>query len=503
MRKMALALALLGLLAMPTMAQPQNVPPQHLSITRTDGWLESGWVVSVPSGSSDHFNVRYDGLANRPLIGVAVGSADFGSGTSYPKAGFCEPNLALDPSGNTPDLFKGVSVGPIAGGGVPGGGGLPAFNYVYGSFGSGWVTFHEDPVHVLCQFPPGDSGTLAIGADENPPCESFSGWTLDNYQTPSIRENVDWGLNAVVWAIRELQEQPDPPNSYLHFYLSWNDETGDFRYIWTAAAGVFVGTVYQTSLAGSLWQLWQSFLGVPIKRLSPTLFTFPSGGGGYLRAGDFWPVGFGGLTFNFVAVGGKPGVPGSLHVSNEVTLQTLPDAPCTWGRKDDGSIESGWVVSVPSGSSDYFSNWFNCMVVPPITTVTDFKLSVMDFGTTATSYPSSGVHVANTAIDPSGWTPDLSFGWAVAPFTFVPFTFATTSGMYVQRDFADIPYVSFGTDNVHGVIRFPPGDSGWLGVGADTNSGGPWGSSWTFNGYSTPANRFDTKVGWGLRLGAR
>ncbi|MEW6742053.1 MAG: hypothetical protein AB1486_04775, partial [Planctomycetota bacterium] len=244
------------------------------------------------------------------------------------------------------------------------------------------------------------------------------------------------------------------------------------------------------------------FLGAPFKKLSPTLFTFPSGGGAYLRAGDFWPYGFGGFTFNFVAVSGKPGVIGSVAVSNEVTLITLPDAPCNWGIADDGVVESGWVVSIPSGSSDHFNNYFNCGVTPPVTTVTNYRASILDFGTTATSYPSSGVHVANTTIDPSGWTPDLSFGWAVAPYTFVPFTFATTSGMYVTRDFADIAYSTFGTDDVHAVIQFPPGDSGWLGIGGDTTPSPSvsWGSAWTLNGYSSPANRFDSTAGWGLRL---
>ncbi|MEW6747544.1 MAG: hypothetical protein AB1486_32835 [Planctomycetota bacterium] len=199
-----------------------------------------------------------------------------------------------------------------------------------------------------------------------------------------------------------------------------------------------------------------------------------------------------------------PGVTGSVRVSNEVTLFTLLDNPCNWGVADDGVVETGWVVSIPTGSSDYFSNYFNCGFTPPVNNVTDYKLSVLDLGTTATSYPSSGVYVANTTIDPSGWTPDLSFGWAVAPFTFVPFTFATTSGQYVVRDFADFPYSAFGTDTVHAVIQFPPGDSGWLGVGGDTTPSPnvAWGSTWTLNGYSSPANRFDSIAGWGLRLGS-
>ncbi|MEW6741800.1 MAG: hypothetical protein AB1486_03490 [Planctomycetota bacterium] len=503
MRRSVLAVATLGLLALPVMAQ-ENVPPQFLNITRTDGWLESSWVVQVPSGNSDYFNTRYDSVPVYPPItelaiaGVSVGSAAFWWDTSYPLVGLFDANLTLDPSGNTPDLNSGISAGPVIGGCNWG-----AFNYVFGSFGGNVVPASE-PQHVVCQLPPDDPGMLRIGGVARAPSESVSGWTMDGYRTPANSWDVDFGLNVVADAISELQGLPGGCNSYLHFYLSRTDESGDFRRVEMCAAEVFLGVVYHTSCSGALWQLWESFLGVPVRRLSQTLFTLPSGGGGYLRAGDFWPAGFGGLTLNFAAIGGVPGVQGSVHVSNEVTLQTLPDAPGNWGVRDDGTIETGWVVSAPSQTSDYFSNWFNCMVMPPITTVTDFKLAVMDFGTTATAFPTSGVFTANTTLDPSGWTPDLSNGFAVAPFTFVPMTFSTTSGRYVTRDFADFPYSTFGTDDVHGVIQFPPGDTGLVAVGGDVTPKPTirWASTWTSDGYRTRARRCDTEVGWGLRLGS-
>ncbi|MEW6746646.1 MAG: hypothetical protein AB1486_28225, partial [Planctomycetota bacterium] len=418
---------------------------------------------------------------------------DFGSGTSYPRTGLFDANITLDATGNTPDLATGTSAGALPGGGV-------VYNYVYGSFGGNYTPASE-PNHVATQFPPGDSATLAIANDDTS-TTLFSGWTQDGYTTPAYG-GYNFGLNAIVNRIAELQAAPAPAayDGGLSQYLESSDERGDFTTV-TVGTGNFYGLIYNNATSGVLWQLWLSFLGAPFKKLSPTLFTFPSGGGAYLRAGDFWPYGFGGFTFNFVAVSGKPGVLGSVAVSNEVTLITLPDVGCNWGIADDGVVESGWVVSIPSGSSDYFSNYFNCGFTPPVDYVTNYLLSVLDFGTTATSYPSSGVHVANTTIDPSGWTPDLSFGWAVAPYTFVPLTFATTSGMYVARDFVDIPYATFGTDDVHGVIQFPPGDSGWLGIGGDTTPSPNvnWASTWTLNGYTTAANRFDTIAGWGLRM---
>ncbi|MEW6747761.1 MAG: hypothetical protein AB1486_33960, partial [Planctomycetota bacterium] len=117
MRKLLFAVACFGLLVLPVMAQPQNVPPQHLNVTNTDGGCESYWVVSFPSGSSDYFNSRHDGLSGRPIAGVSTATADFGSGTSYPRTGLFDANITLDATGNTPDLATGTSAGALPGGG--------------------------------------------------------------------------------------------------------------------------------------------------------------------------------------------------------------------------------------------------------------------------------------------------------------------------------------------------------------------------------------------------
>ncbi|MEW6744714.1 MAG: hypothetical protein AB1486_18330 [Planctomycetota bacterium] len=485
MRVMAIPVVFLSSISL---AVAQNVPPQYLNVTNTDGSLESAWVESHP-GPSDYWNSRFDGLSGRPIAGVAAGSADLGVDWVYPRAGLYDANWTLDPTGNTPDLSSGFTAGPVPGGDV-------VFNYVFGSFGGSVVPVLE-PQHVVCQSPP--DGLMGIGNDDDT-TTVFAGWTNNGY-TPPAHGRYNWGLNPVVDAIAELKALPGGCHSYLHQYLSWTDETGDFTSL-TRRLGQFYGLLYHTSCLGARWQVWLSSLGTPITKLTGKLFAIPSGGGGYLRAGDFLPCGFGGFTYSFVGVGGVPGVQGTVHISNEVTLILLPDPVSPWGIKDDGSIETGWVVSIPSGSSDYFSNWFYCCQTPFY--VTDFWVAVLDFGTTATSFPMSGVFAANHTLDPSGWTPDLSQGWGVQPFTFVPLTFATTSGMYVTNDFPDIPYATFGTDDVHGVIQFPPGDSGWLGVGGDTTLTPAvcWGSTWTINGYTTPANRFDGTAGWGIRLGS-
>ncbi|MEW6745629.1 MAG: hypothetical protein AB1486_23000, partial [Planctomycetota bacterium] len=308
---------------------------------------------------------------------------------------------------------------------------------------------------------------------------------------------TDLGLNANI----DLCQEHAGSGGTLGFYVNLAWRTGDFVLVEDVSSGDEIGAAFFAPFSESRWMMFLSFRGVPIQRATSILPTIPDGGCGYYRWGTLWPGGFGGQTLNFVSVSGVPGVPGTIGVSNEVTIVSQPGPGCNWGIKDDGTFESGWVVSIPAGSSDYFSNWFNCGFTPPVTAVTDFKLAVFDFGTTRTAYPLSGVFIANATLDPSGWTPDLSMGWGVQPFTFPP-----GGGIFVTNDInPDIPYSTFGTDDVHGAIQFPPGDSGYLGVGGDTTPTPAiaWGSTWTLNGYQTPANRFDAIAGWGLRLGAR
>jgi hypothetical protein len=495
MRKLLFAVACCGLLFVPALAQ--DIPPQLLNLTNTDGVLEGGWVVSIPAGSSDYFNERYDYAVARPFAGVGIGSADFGAGTGYPTTGMFVANLGVDASGNTPDLTAGVSAGFVAGGGA-------VFNYVYGSFGGNNTL--SGTQHVVVQFPPGDSGLLGVGANtDNVDTASFAGWTLDGYTTPAndFSATADWGLHCEVDVITELGAGGGCA-AELRIDISLADETGDFV-TQTVGAGGDLEMYFATSCSGTLWILFVSFLGAPVQPVTGILPTFGAGGGAFIRAGTTWGTGLGGLTLNFVGVGGVPGVKGTVHVSSEITLITLPDPGCNWGIKDDGTYETGWVVSIPSGSSDYFGNWMNCLIPPGVSNVTDIEIAVMDFGTTATGYPIAGACDANFGLDPSGWTGDLtSIVASVAPFTFPPGTFASTSGLNIVNDFPDVPYGSFADDNIHGFLQYPPGDSGLLGTGGDTtpSPGIAWGAHWTLDGWATPTNRFDTTAGWGIRLGS-
>jgi hypothetical protein len=488
MQKFLFAVACFGLMILPAFAGDSAFTTYN--VTDTDGSMDSGWVVSFPTGSSDYFNTRYDNLAGRPLAGVSVGSGDFGSGLSYPLAGVFAPNLGVDGTGNTPDLTSGTTTGPVPGGGA-------VYNFVYASLG-GTVTGGATE-HVVVQLPPGDSGLLGVGQDDSGGALNFSGWTLDGYASPANGTGAAFGLNANVDVCQEFTNN----NGVLALFTDCGDDTGDFSTT-TVGAGDDLGMAFFAPASGTLWMLFLSFVGLPVKALTGALPTFPDGTCGALRGCTSWPPGFGGFTFNFVAVSGLPGVKGTVGTSNEVTVVTEPDVPCTWGTRDDGTYEGGWVVSGVAGSSDYFNVNYNCLVPPGVANVLDYKLAVMDFGSTATAYPTTGVFDSNYGVDPSGLTPDLSAGFQVAPMTYPAGLFASTSGLMQVRTFTTpVAYGSFASDDVHGVVQFPPGDPGLLGVGGDTTvTGSNWYNGWTLDGYATPSNDFSGTAGWGMRLGS-
>src|SRR5262245_19928280 len=83
----------------------------------------------------------------------------------------------------------------------------------------------------------------------------------------------------------------------------------------------------------------------------------------------------------------------------------------------DAAIDTGWVVTIPTLTSDWFSVAYNITAgvadnddrqfINGHMSVTGLGLSVADFGTTQT-YTEVGVFRPNRPLDPSGLTPNLS-----------------------------------------------------------------------------------------------
>jgi hypothetical protein len=491
MKKFLFAAAAFGLVAVPAFAADS---PQFEQLSKTDGSIEGGWVVAIPSGSSDYFNVRYDG-SGRSIRQLSISVSDFGGSTSFPVVGFYNANTGLDPSGMTPNLAS-----PLATVSNPAilGGPLFDFEAVDTADFTSPATYH-----AVVQFPPGDPGLVGVGADQdgasNGGGECFgsnpfdsSGFTQDGYSSPAVVfTGADWGFNSL--AAPQVGTRPQ-----LRLTNNNTDVTGDFFDMKTIAGNAFGLSLFTRHFgnpAGTLWLLFISFLGTPIAPVGPVLPTIAAPGNEwrYIRLGANWPTGAGNLTINFVAIAGAPGVPGSIAISNEVTVCSLGDPIVTFGTWDDGTFESGWVVAIPAGSSDYF----NVNYRGPAVSVSNMDVAVMDFGTSVSAYPRAGVSPENLGVDASGNTPDINNPYRNFAFGFSAGTFATTAGQMTTQSFAA---VTGSTPNTHSYIQFPVGDPGLLGVGGDTTGTFISGlSGWSLDGYSTPANLVGY-ADWGMRV---
>jgi hypothetical protein len=511
MRKSLFAAAAFAFLAIPAFAQRCD---QYN--TQDDGSAEGGWVVAIPAGSSDYFNVKYPISSKTPagtlICGMSICVADFGASVSYPVVGKYNSNLGLDPSGCTPDLGS-----PLASVNNPAILGPPLFTWRCVDL----IPFRTPvtPMHAVVQFPPGDPGLLGVCGDSDlnangggecpgtPVVHDTSGFTQDGYATPSIQfAGATWGLGCKVDCCDTVQRTGGP---VLRFFTDPGGMCGDYCTV-TRRAGDFTGLAFWGRLwrvnppLCDTWLIFLSLFGVPLFPVGPALPSLACDSCNdadnvrddccSIRIGATLPTGVGGFTFNFVAFAACNGVAGTVGMTNEVTLKTLPDPNIQWGQYDDGSYETGWVVSIPSGSSDYFNvNFGSC----PGITISSLDMAVMDFGTSATAYPRAGVSRENLVVDASGNTPDLGATYRDFPATFPAFTFVTTSGALLNYPFA--PF-SPTTANTHQFVQFPPGDPGLLGIGGDTNSAFISGlSGWSLDGYSTPANLVGY-ANWGMRL---
>lgn len=467
--------------------------------------IDSGWVVGFPTGSSDFFDATYGvtaGIGNLEgatvagglkVDGIAVSVSDFGSGRTYATVGVFNSNLSVDPSGETPDLSSAISsaISPTLS--------PPAlFQFVPFTLSANSIPSGATKTHAVVQLPPGDSGLLGVGADSGAGTGS-SGFTTDGYTTPSIGLSfLDFGQNVGQdnSATTSCKQADRKPHGRLRASnLVQGIGEGD-KLTATVKSGDTLNLAFFGSKTGDKFRLYFNVSPcTPAVAIGPVLPTIadPDGTGTYLRINATWPSGFGGQTFRFSAVWGNPACsnPG-VGFTNCVTVVTSADP--SFGICDDGTVETGWVVQIPSGSSDYFNNNFGSGVGK--NGIVGLTLSVLDFGTTAGGYPTSGVSNANLGVDPSGNTPDIGSPLAtVSPFTFPAGSFETTSGLYTSHA-VSVAGGSLGS-NVHGWVQFPAGDPGLLGIGGDTTASNGC-SGFSLDGYSSPAISFF--VNFGIRV---
>lgn len=504
---------LFGLLALAMVATPAFAG--HNADSTIWGWtaltIDSGWYVGAGAGG-DYFSVAYfvdngNPLSNNqrnilaqalPVSGVAVSVADFASGDTYPAVGVYRTNTGLSPI--TPDLSQPISetFSPT----LPSG--IPLYQYVCFDSPEGAIPAGDVTV-VAAVKDPEDGGALGIGADSGAG-QGTTGFTTDSYTTPAISATfLDQGIN--VGQDNSATTACKPSLRIPHGRLRVDNEgtlgigNGDDLTV-VAKGGTALKFAFFGSKSGDIWQFWYNLPGcLPVLPIGPYLPTVADGDGdgSYLRIGATWPSGFGGLTFQFSAVWGNPGclAPGA-GFTNCITVITLPDPPSGVITCDDGTYESGWVVSIPAGPSDYFDNDYAGL--GGANGVTHLSYAIRDFVTTASAFPSAGIAPPDLVTDPAGNSPNLGAAWANIAYTFPVGQFDYTTGTVTSNALpgGGVGSGTIGANKVLAYVQFPPGDYGALGIGGDTNSGSSGCSNWTLNGYSTPAYTFF--VNWGMRL---
>ena len=154
-------------------------------------------------------------------------------------------------------------------------------------------------------------------------------------------------------------------------------------------AGDVLDVAFYGTHKGDLWKIYYALPDCTAVRGISVLPSLPDpdSDGSYMRVNFTWPIGFGGQTFRFTAAWGNPSCnPPGAGFTNCITIISAPDPK--YGSCDDGTIESGWLVQAPAGSSDYFSNNFGDGSGQ--NGIVGLSIAVLDFAGVAV-YPTSGV----------------------------------------------------------------------------------------------------------------
>src|SRR5262245_51204576 len=183
MKKGPLGLTVLALVATTASAQNASIWSHQLA---NDAAIDTGWLVSIPSVTSDWFSAAYNVTAglgdnddrqfingNMNVNGIGISVADFGSTQSYASVGVFRPNLPLDASGLTPNLSL-----PIAKSSDVIKTGTPLFTFQFFSAGEGDIPAGDTTAVAAVRFPVGP-GLLGIGCDSTASGTHQCGFTQD------------------------------------------------------------------------------------------------------------------------------------------------------------------------------------------------------------------------------------------------------------------------------------------------------------------------------------
>jgi len=457
-----------------------------------DGSSENCWKVSAPSGPSDAMSVDLDNRChNLQIVAICAQFCDTsGTGVDEPilLAIACD-NLALDPTGTTPDLSgAGIVTGVVNPNGQN------------GTFCTEIVAYDVPDVcltsskntHVVMKFRPGDS-SLWLCADSAGPIFGHSYFTTDCYSTPAIPFTLNWVLGPGVI--------PKP----VKFWVNGSTTT-------TITEGS--GTLALLFVGNCTFQPFMLFLsncsgGLIVPAINLVFFTGlnpvdDAGKTACLVA--TWPCNVFVGTLCFAALYRDCPPSKKILISNEIKVTINASPACggkCFGWEDDGALDSTiWKVQNPAGSGDYF-NVHMGTAPAAVNTITQVEVASWNFCGAPAPWDEVGIYDSNLALDATGGTPALP-ALAAVNGQLVPA--AQSDWSYPATVYNTADYV-VGAEDFHGAVKWPTGDS-CVWIGSDTDSADAFNpcfdpaavkSYFTLDGYNTPAIIFSA-ANWMIRL---
>jgi len=519
------SLAVVTLTATSALAQTLGPPPpvggcgQSQSLLFDDGTAETSWKVRNPTQNSDGFSVDFDDMAGTMTVtGIALNTYQASSGTpaGIRYVALCPDNLAVDSTGQTPDLINPLSMlggtrNRVALLGTPG----PA-----AGFCPGLLTYDTPDVtvpttggaHAAMSFLNKDAVTfLCMDQGSNAKRSYFTSTAFTQAATP-LAGNLQMRVVGTV--------NPVGGSGYLTVQnsaskVSFAETDNVVVTFWSTAPvqptfylqGIFItGFPFIAVPQAILLTGFENF--APISDLTQ----------GTICGTPAPPCGFAGLSFSFGAFYNdnadlKPNGHGKIKASNLVQCTITQGSlklcnPCAcFGQIDDGTFDGNlWKVQNPAGPADYFNNridHFDGAGNPCSTPATYTSIQAMswDFCGTGPSWAAAGIYGSSTSL--GGNTPDLLN--PLVQCTTLQVTTAT-GPTYANGTTYDFPDVNASTNSalantlvMHTVVQWPLGDSCiWIGSDADgidddASSTGSCtvvpstASFFTLNGYTTPA----------------
>ena len=504
MRKFITSIGLLALVA--SLAGAQTVAPPYAEIGFDDGVAETSYKVSAPSATGDFFSVDFDALAaGQTIIGLVAVLNDNGVG-QIRRLGIYLDNLAVDPTGTTPDVSAaGIVTELILPTGSPSTFCIDDRAYDIPDF-----VHPSTNSHVGFNQIPGDSTMWMCTDTSTDFVAGRSYFSTNTYSTAAIPFNVDWMLRMAT------------PEGPAGTFLINGSSTAYTLLERTGTSGEDVTlSFWGNSGATSERCILGAFLPGFLKLLSGATGLFPPGAAANVFAvtgagagpvcGDVprdFTIGMGGFWGDTVDT--KPNGRPKSKATNRVALTFANNPDCTrnecFGRKSDDIMDATiFKISNPAGPADYFNVQHDTTAnnYTPVNNLTSVEVATWDFCGNTQSWSVVGVYDTNWGLDPTGSSPDLNLPIS----TYANATILSNVGDWAfPASVYDIPDVAANTTTAyHAVVGWQSGDSCvWIGgdtdgIDDDTTIYGRCSvlpnttSHLSATGYTTPAGSWSTQ----------